>query len=307
MNRFRKLALLGAVLVSISSLLAGGALAVLPGTASAQSSMALGLYDAENTSSFANVQNFPVKPHYAISYYAWQENLATSWMASAQAYGVEPFIEMQTCGSPCGATNNTVSLVDVANGMYDSYLTSFAQGVAAFGSPVLLTFDHEMNGNWYPWGYRNYTPAQWIAAWQHVYDVMHPIAPNISFVWAPNINNGARSLVNYWPGSGYVQYAGLDGYFWHATDTFGSVFSPSIAAVESLTSAPLFIAETGATSDQNTSMQPSDVTALWNSAEADNLAGVFYFDKNEGMGEEWQLQTFGLTALEAECPGSACS
>jgi len=45
---------------------------------------------------------------------------------------------------------------------------------------MLATFAHEMNGDWDPWGYggsEHTTPAQWIAAWDHVVTVINAQAP----------------------------------------------------------------------------------------------------------------------------------
>ena len=41
----------------------------------------------------------------------------------------------------------------------------------AFGEPVALSFGHEMNGDWYPWGTKQTTAASFVAAWRHIYDL----------------------------------------------------------------------------------------------------------------------------------------
>ena len=42
-------------------------------------------------------------------------------------------------------------LDDVVTGKWDSYLLSFAGSILATNLPVVIRFDHEMNGNWYDW------------------------------------------------------------------------------------------------------------------------------------------------------------
>ena len=99
-------------------------------------------------------------------------------------------------------------IADVIAGNCDTYLTDFADAAAAFGHPVLMTFDHEMNGSWYPWDATDggtstgVTPAQWIAAWNHVTSLISAIAPNVAWVWAPNIERGGFAVSAFWPGSG---------------------------------------------------------------------------------------------------------
>ena len=56
----------------------------------------------------------------------------------------------------------------IASGSYDGYLSAYAEAVRAYRHPVILSFGHEMNGNWYSWGYRNTSPAVFVAAWRHI-------------------------------------------------------------------------------------------------------------------------------------------
>ena len=61
-----------------------------------------------------------------------------------------------------------ISLAAIASGHYDGYLTSYAEAVRSYHHPVILGFGHEMNGNWYSWGYRHTSPAVFVAAWRHI-------------------------------------------------------------------------------------------------------------------------------------------
>jgi mannan endo-1,4-beta-mannosidase len=55
-------------------------------------------------------------------------------------------------------------LQQIIDGRYDSYLISPAKEVARYKCPVAISFAHEMNGDWYPWGSGYVTPAVYIAA-----------------------------------------------------------------------------------------------------------------------------------------------
>ena len=113
---------------------------------------------------------------------------------------------------------------------------------------MALSFGHEMNGNWYPWGTSQATPAEFVAAWRHIHDLFAAAgATNVIWVWNPNIVNPMPNveLAPFWPGSAYVDWVGITGYF--ATtgpDTFAGVYGPTITEVRQFTSKPIIIAET---------------------------------------------------------------
>ena len=47
------------------------------------------------------------------------------------------------------------SVADIAAGDYDIYLSTYADAVRDFGHPVVIGFGHEMNADWYSWGWKN--------------------------------------------------------------------------------------------------------------------------------------------------------
>jgi hypothetical protein len=229
-----------------------------------------------------------VTPAYAIQYYGWYEPFQTADAQAAWNAGTETFVELQTCGNPCNASTG-VPITNVISGTYDSYLVKFADAVAAFGHPVLLTFDHEMNGAWYPWGDTTITPAQWIAAWQHVTSIISSIAPNAAWVWAPNIEQGAAPVGSYWPGNGYVDphvdAVGLDGYFQNSGSTWANTFSQSVRDVMTASGAvyPFVVAETGVPSTDSNGV--SQIDNLVAGARSVGAAALMYVDS----GAKWSL------------------
>jgi hypothetical protein len=253
-----------------------------PGTARAQASAAtlpFGLFESSNNDQYA----FPVTPDYAIQYYGWGESFQTADAKAAWNAGTETFAELQTCGDPCNASTS-VPITAVINGAYDPYLVNFAGKVAAFGHPVLLTFDHEMNGSWYPWGDTEITPAQWIRAWQHVTSLISSIAPNAVWVWAPNIEQGAAPVASYWPGNGHpdphVDVVGLDGYLWTSSSSWANTFSQSVADVMAVSGGgyPFIVAEAGVASADRDAV--SQIDSLFAGARSSGAAALMYFDAN---------------------------
>jgi Glycosyl hydrolase family 26 len=245
-------------------------------------SLPFGIYQSSNNLQYS----FPVTPQYAIQYYGWYENFQTADAQAAWNAGTETFAELQTCGNPCDSVTS-YPIASVINGTYDSYLRNFANAVASFGHPVLLTFDHEMNGSWYPWGDTEITPAQWIEAWQHVTSLISSIAPNALWVWAPNVESGAAPVASYWPGNGYlnpdVNVVGLDGYFQTMGSTWANTFSQSVTDVRTVSGGvyPFIVAETGVPStDSNNVSQIDNLIAGARSAHA---AALMYFDS----GTKW--------------------
>jgi len=151
---------------------------------------------------------------------------------------------------------DTVSLDAIAAGAADDVIRARAAAVAAFGHPLLLRFAHEMNADWYRWsGVRANTPGatdapgKYIAAWRHVHDVFAAAgATNVVWVWSPNHvsvpNTTWNAAANYYPGDGYVDWVGIDGYnrdrtHWHS---FATIFSPLYAQFASRK--PIMIGET---------------------------------------------------------------
>ena len=82
-------------------------------------------------------------------------------------------------------------LSQIAAGKYDSYLRQFAVSVRTFGCPLMLSFGHEFNGPWWPWGRGKQSPASFTAAWRHIYEVLEQAGVrNVTWVWNPNVASG---------------------------------------------------------------------------------------------------------------------
>lgn len=97
----------------------------------------------------------------------------------------------------------------IADGEFDSYIDSWAAVAKDFGLPFFLRFGHEMNDPYrYPWGPHNNDPADFIAAWQHVYErFIRAGAYNVIWVWSPHPAYGEFQY--FYPGNEYVDWIGL--------------------------------------------------------------------------------------------------
>jgi chitodextrinase len=140
------------------------------------------------------------------------------------------------------ANDSSASDADVAAGKYDAQITKVAQAMAAFGHPLFLLFDEEMNGTWYPYspGVNGNTAASFVAMWRHMHDLfVQAGASNVTWVWCPNVDtNGITptwsSMASVYPGDAYVDWTGLNGYNWGSGPgggwmSFDQVFHTSYA------------------------------------------------------------------------------
>lgn len=101
---------------------------------------------------------------------------------------------------------------DIANGEYDSsVILPAAKRLKAWGKPVFIDFDHEMDGRTRT---ANGTPADYVAAYRHIQDVMaNAGVTNVVWAWVPTgtMANVGRIKAMY-PGDAYVDWVGYDPY-----------------------------------------------------------------------------------------------
>lgn len=169
------------------------------------------------------------------------------------AAGATPVVTWMS-DDPTTSDQSAYDLSKIARGDLDAYVRSWADGLRGVGHQVFLRFDPEMNGNWenYAPGRDGQSAADYVAAWRHLHAVFAAEgATNVRWLWSPNVQYpGSLPLPTLYPGDAYVDRVALDGYNWgttngHAWQTFSAVFDSSIAAVESITSRPLMLAEVG--------------------------------------------------------------
>ncbi len=220
-------------------------------------------------------------PNLLGQYIAWNSPFDSGGAAKALGYGALYYMAWEPFG---------VTAASIAAGGQDAYISNFAKAVHAFGDPVAMSFGHEMNGNWYPWGTGQTTPADFVAAWRHIHNLFAAAgASNVIWVWNPNIINPmpAVELEPYWPGSAYVDWVGLTGYFpTTGPDTFDGIYGPTLTEVKRFTSKPVIIAETAVETG------PDEVASIRNligGVKANhNVLGFVWFDYDKA-GVDWTI------------------
>jgi len=207
------------------------------------------------------------------------ERFDAGFAAETAKNGAVPLVQIEPKG---------INLTAITAGKYDAYLSSYAEAVRAYKSPVILSFGHEMNGTWYSWGNKHTSPAAFVAAWRHVVDLFRLAgAQNVTWLWTVNIIDKAAGIPSpgpWWPGSSYVTWVGIDGYYSTSTATFAPLFGPTIVAVRALTDRPILIGETGAANGAN---QPNQISDLFTGVRTYGLLGLMWFD---AIGkQDWRL------------------
>ncbi len=103
---------------------------------------------------------------------------------------------------------------DIAAGLYDATLHEHAAAIKAFGAPIFFAFHHEPNKNN---GQDPGTPADFIAAWQHIHDLfIADGVTNVSWVLTLMAWTYKKNAAEQWyPGDAYVDELAADGYNWY--------------------------------------------------------------------------------------------
>ena len=182
----------------------------------------------------------------------------------------------------------------IAAGKADQIINADARAAAAYKGPILLSFHHEPE-----YGVPRYgTPAQFVAAWQHVVDRFRAArATNVLWIWILGSEVFRQGTADGWfPGRSYVDYVGADGYNyafakagarWRTVaDLFDSFYAWS--ADKHL---PAMITETGCLEDPT---DPGRKAAWFNQADAwlhthPDIKAFMYF--NTAMRWPWFVDT----------------
>jgi mannan endo-1,4-beta-mannosidase len=225
--------------------------------------------------SLAPVQQFArsigKQPNLLEFYVAWGGQFDAQGVRKTRAAGALPLMVWEPFAP---------SVKAIADGGTDGYARRFATAVRTLNLPVAISFGHEMNGHWYPWGTTRTDPADFVRAWRHVHDVFLDVgATNVIWVWSPNVVNPVPRvpLQPLYPGDAYVDWIGVVGYYTDSgASTFQTLFGPTTAALRRFTRKPILIAETAA---QPGPRKPRDVADLFAGVAASpDVVGFVWFD-----------------------------
>ncbi len=247
----------------------------------------LGVFKQGTIASYRPVTRFAKlagrQPSVVLYYSGWLDPFQIRLAGQAAAHNAIPFVQMLPKG---------IAMSSVASGKFDDYLRTYAHAVRSYGRPVIISFAPEPNGWWYEWGSGHTDPAQWIAAWRHVVILFRREgAANVTWLWTVNRGGGPTGAVkDWWPGAGYVNWVGIDGYYFRKGDNFDGLFGPTIRAVRQFTHDPLFLSEIGI---GQVTGQAAAMPNLFAGIRKYHLLGLVWFDVSQHDGiyhQEWQLE-----------------
>ncbi|MBV9485279.1 MAG: hypothetical protein JO246_04410 [Frankiaceae bacterium] len=261
------------------------------------------------------------QPNLSLYFQAWDEsattkttNFSTGTASNACAKGMLPMYTWESWNTDAKGTNyhNGVSYGSgvlwtqkafaprkITAGNYDPYIRQTAKAIKSLGShcPVALRFDQETNGYWYPWGSGNdgmggtisSRAAAYVKMWRHVWHVFHHKgADNVIWVWSPNIQSlkhkSEPGMSEIYPGDKYVDWVGLDGYYYDAAagtsnnQSFDDVFGATIKQLTPVAShKPWLVAETGVAKGTH---KPAEIKDLIHTvADSKLFNGFVYFNQ----------------------------
>ena len=242
----------------------------------------LGIFELGVPQSYAPVAGFTaasgVRPNLDLYYSGWYQPFQPAFAATAARHGAVALVQIDPAG---------IDLAAIAAGTYDSYLRTYAGAVRSYGRRVILSFGHEMNAPSYSWGFGHTSPVTFVAAWRHIVTLFRAAGTgNVTWLWTVNVTGSAKvaPVAAWWPGDSYVTWVGLDGYFFGPSQTFHTLFGPTIAALRALTSDPVLIAETGATPAAG---KAAKIASLFAGVKAWGLLGFVWFDADTE--QDWRV------------------
>jgi hypothetical protein len=218
-------------------------------------------------------------------YSGWFVPFPVGFANRAANNGAVPLVQMDP---------DRISVAGIASGRYDGYLSAYAEAVRAYRHPIILSFGHEMNGDWSSWGYGHTSPTVFVAAWRHAVTLFRTLgARNVTWLWTVNIiNDTQRGQIprpnQWWPGGSYVNWVGIDGYYLKPSWKFAPLFGPTIGAVRTFTADPILIAETGAVPAAG---QPAKIADLFDGIRQYGLLGFVWFNSTNSAGVHFGINS----------------
>jgi len=223
------------------------------------------------------------RPNLIGQYASWNNPLDTQAVTSAWSYGALYYMVWEPYHTTVAA---------IADGRSNAYISRFAQEVRALNLPVAISFGHEFNGFWYPWGTNGTTAAQFAAAWRQIHGLFAAAhATNVIWVWNPNVINAEPrlDLSAYYPGDAYVDWVGVTGYFGaEGPHTFEGVYGPTMQEIRGFTTRPFIIAETAVQTGPDAAAAAQNlVTGV---RQRPDVLGFVWFDYDKA-GVDWRLES----------------
>ncbi|GAA2148650.1 hypothetical protein GCM10009760_40960 [Kitasatospora kazusensis] len=228
-------------------------------------------------------------PNLLVYYLGWGDEFQTDQTQAVWQHGMLPYIAWE----PFKKT-----LAEIGAGGEDDYIRRTALAIRDLNVPVAISFGHEMNGGWYPWGTKDSNAADFVTAWRRIHDRFQDVGcSNVIWVWSPNVINPVPTvrLKPYYPGDGYVDWLGVIGYYAKTgPHTFGTLFGPTLKEIRAFSTKPVVLAETAS---EPTPRKPADIADLFAGVLADPaVLGFVWFNLRKET--DWRVDS-GPDALAA--------
>ena len=247
----------------------------------------LGVYAAGSPPGYKPIADFAEaagRQANLVGYFSgWAEPFPTSYAQTIRKHGAALIVQIDP---------RYASVAGIAAGYYDGYLSSYADSVRHFGFPVIIGFGHEMNARWYPWGYGHPATSAFVAAWRHIVTLFRGQgAENVTWLWTISADGPATGPVAFWwPGSRYVTWVGIDGYYVGPSDTFARVFGTTIDQVRAFTHKPMLLSETAVGPRAGQFVKIGDLFAGMHQY---GTLGLVWLDEAQDSGifhQDWRLE-----------------
>jgi len=249
------------------------ALAADQSAATLPASVYWGAYVDGWPSKTAALDDFETKAGKRMSIVAWGASwwrdhkyvpFQTNYFDAVRNRGSIPMLSWTSWDYCCGLEQPQSQLGSIIRGEHDVFLRSWARAAHAWGHPLFLNFDSEMNGWWWPWSEQinSNSPGEFVSAWRHVVNIFREEgATNVTWLWCVNIEAPETTpIAQLYPGDDYVDWTCMDaynfgidnGFLWQdPAQVFGA--SPNLRrgfnTYEALTqlapNKPVMVAETG--------------------------------------------------------------
>ncbi|OGV37138.1 MAG: hypothetical protein A2X48_04825 [Lentisphaerae bacterium GWF2_49_21] len=115
-----------------------------------------------------------------------------------------------------------LSADEILAGKHDQYFKNMAGYCKKYAKPMMVSFNHEMNGDWFFYSelYKkektDWTAEKYIKIWRKIHGIFKDEGvTNVAFVWCPQMTgrpykelNAQNSFKAYYPGDEYVDWIG---------------------------------------------------------------------------------------------------
>jgi Glycosyl hydrolase family 26 len=223
----------------------------------------------------------------------WNQAFAAGPLNLTRERGAIPLMDMDPDG---------VTLKEIVEGKKDSYFTTWAKAVKAWGYPMFFRWTWEMNGTWFQYGAEAAAnPTLYKEAWWHLHNIVEEQgASNVTWVWCPNLSfPGSTSFTSLYPGDKYVDWTCLDGYNFGTNPaqpdswkSFSTLYTPSYNELLSLApTKPIMIGEMASTEYGGSKASwITDAIGTQIPKNFPKIKAIVWYNKWDG-GKDWPIET----------------